>query len=254
MTMGRIYHPCREGCDPEDEEDFRKAAYEDPSGTVHPIRLDLPNGGSIMPGMTSDGTFMRVEAVLVTPGDPNSVDYYRLYPGNGVVMIFDDPFGDSHPNQAGLSDDFHGLLLTRMEKRGPDPNVVYSWVEVDYETLANKVHCIKGIRDGLGSSTTALRTITFTNESEHSAFGGGTAPYHGGYTTEIKIPTVVGQTSTTATYRFVYQDLKTLSWPIPGGGTYGTLTLSPFSKLTLVWARIPGPSRRKPDEIRTQAS
>ncbi len=208
LTMGRIFSACREGCNW-----TNSLAYEDPSGTLHPIHLDYGSqSGNIVPGMTTDGTYMRVEVALLDPNNPYVADYYLLYPGNGIVMTFDGDFGaDFHSGAAYMSQDFTGLRLSRMEKRGPDPNVVLSWVEVDYETDLDKAHCIKEIRDGLGSSTIPLRTISFTN-----------APLsHGGNTIEISMPGVVGQASTTATYRFVYSS-RGFFWD--DAGSYVTIS------------------------------
>jgi hypothetical protein len=219
MTMGRVFTPCREGCPPTNE-----MAYEDSSGTLHPFKLDpTSQTGSIIPGKTTDGTFMRVEQILEDPNSSNVLEY-RIYPGNGLVLIFASQFGDFHSGGYWQSQDFYGFLLSRMEKHGPDPNVIESWVEVDYETTAALGHCIREIRDGVGSGTTVLRTVTFSNLSEHARVAGGTTAYDGGYTESITVPAVNGQTATTATYTFIYENLRDIEWDPQDPTGFGTHT------------------------------
>lgn len=229
LTMGRVFLSCRHDCDL-----WNPLYYEDSRGTLHPIHLNTTTlRGNIMDGQTTDGTYMRVEAELSDANPPVTlakVIQYRIYPGNGVVMIFDLKPADeqTHPGGRGYPDDFGGMLLRRMEKRGPDATTVYSWVEVGYEGDPNhladpnlpasdpnnlaRAHCIAEIKDGIGSSSTPLRTITFTNATTITPSGGAAVPVEGGYTTAITMPAVRGQASVTATYRLGYYDPRPLSF------------------------------------------
>jgi hypothetical protein len=204
LTMGRVFRSCRDRCEPREP-----LLFEDAQGTLHPIVLDkdavAPGApaGAVVPGETIDGTYMRVEAVLArpAPADPNSLTVdsdqiasFRIYPGNGVVMSFETHPADeaSHPLAEGHPDDFYGWLLTKVEKRGPDPTVVESRVEVGYD--AARPHCMLQIRDYLGSSTTPFRTVNFTNASTHADGSGALKSVEGGFTTAVTMPAAGGRT------------------------------------------------------------
>lgn len=210
LTMGRVVPICRYGCGPLDP-----LYYEDSAGTLHRIQFDptlvVP---SVMKGRTTDGTHMRVEAYMADtsiPAAASKIGSLRIYPGNGVVLIFDVRPADA-ASHAGNPDDFGGWLLRRMEKRGPDGVTVESWVEVTYESSAALAHCIRKIEDGLGGSGNALRTITFTNATQKSRESGGVATVEGGYTTAITVPAVRGQSPVTATWNLVYENLRAMSF------------------------------------------
>src|SRR5262245_17429412 len=163
-----------------------------------------------MKGRTTDGTYMRVEAYMADtsmPAAASKIGSLRIYPGNGVVLIFDLRPADAALH-AGNPDDFGGWLLRRMEKRGPDGITVESWVDVTYESSVALAHCIRKIEDGLGGSSSPLRTITFTNVTQRTRASGGVGTVEGGYTTAITVPAVRGQASVTATWNLVYEDLR----------------------------------------------
>ena len=219
LTMGRVFYSCRDTCTLIDP-----LIFEDSRGTKHLIHLD-ENGrsGALVPGQTTDGTYMRVEVDLTSAGAPLSaanIARIRIYPGGGVVMIFDLHPADetaNHPNLAGYPDDHYGWLMTRMERRGPDAATVFSWVNVTYEPTAALAHCIQKIEDGIGASGTVFRTINFTNASTKSKAGASPVTVEGGYTTQISMPGVIDQAPATAVYTLSYADPRTMSSPATGG-------------------------------------
>lgn len=232
LTMGRVYQICLiTGCPGIDQ-----FYYEDPSGTSHQFLFD-PNSrsGLVVPGKSIDGTYMRAEMVLKQDNDPNSVDdidYFRIFPGNGLVLTFDShrPEDPGFTPDDGQTEDFYGWLLTEMERRGPDATTVYSRVEVAYDP--NHPFCMSAVRDYLGDSNTPLREITFVNASEKA---GVTIP--GGYTTEIHMPGIInGNQAGEVVYRFSYEDPTDLTLSV--AGTYWSKTYQ--NQLLLSRIEFPG--------------
>jgi len=204
LGMGRVFQHCRYACG-----QMTGFYFEDERGTLHPIHLNLGLHGQLQyTGKTTDGTYMRVLVTLsepTTPADPNKVVSWQIWTGDGIEYVFDVARKDTDPHPV-EHDDRTGWMTSRILRHGPDPNAILSRVEVDYDL--NHPHCIDQIQDFIGSSATPYRTVDFVNESTKPGWGG--TEVEGGFTSEIILPAVDGQSSTTARYTFSYLAPQTL--------------------------------------------
>jgi RHS repeat-associated protein len=221
LHLGRLYQTCENGgCS-----GIPRWVYESPDGAQHEVGYPVNAAPDGQPALnylgTSDGTFIRVEALsgsapnwTVLPDDPNqwggTPNAWRLFMGNGIVHTLARTLSDSGDTNHQLTSqdvagDFRGWYTTKIE-RWKDVNDPVGQITVTYGSGGTS-HCIQSIEfralpvdPSDPNLLTEQRRITFVNQT--TLTGGATV--EGGYTSAIRFPALDGTTSSPASYQFFY--------------------------------------------------